>query len=146
MLLEGHIYYFDPFYFKNGNTAKPKYGLVIKRVNDDSLILSLPTRKDHIPSFYELTKDSECIELPDANQNCFFFSNQKEITECGKKFQFNTFVYGHELDLYEKTNTLYPAEGIHYKEWGKMKADIFSLVIDCFKNSASVKRKFKRMI
>jgi hypothetical protein len=37
MLEEGNIIYFDPFYFKNGNTAKPKYFLVFcfQKINGD---------------------------------------------------------------------------------------------------------------
>ena len=31
MFLEGVIFYFTPFYFKNGNTAKQKYFVVLNR-------------------------------------------------------------------------------------------------------------------
>lgn len=134
------------YYFKNGNLAKSKYGLIIKLIDGNSLILSLPTRKDHVPSFFELTKDSECIEIPEANQNCYFFSNRKEITDCGKKFDFNTFLYGYELDIYSNITVFYPIEGIHYKVWGKVKDEIFNQIIDCFKKSKSVKRKIKRLL
>jgi len=34
MLEEGNIIYFDPFYFKNGNTAKRKYFIVLKNTAD----------------------------------------------------------------------------------------------------------------
>jgi hypothetical protein len=33
MFDEGTIIYFDPFYFKNGNAAKPKYFVVLKKQN-----------------------------------------------------------------------------------------------------------------
>lgn len=50
MFEEGNIIYFDPFYFKNGNTAKSKYFIVLKNVKDSNTILaSLPTRRDSIP-------------------------------------------------------------------------------------------------
>lgn len=126
MFQEGFILYFDPFYFKNGNPAKPKYGLVLKNMKNQSIILSLPTRKDFIPSTFQLISESECIELPEINQNCFFISKLKEVTESGKKFDFNTFLYGHQLDIYDNLDELYPIEGIHYTVWGKVKEEMFS--------------------
>jgi hypothetical protein len=51
---EGNIIYFDPFYFKNGNTAKPKYFVVLKNFNKNSILASLPTRKDTIPNIYKV--------------------------------------------------------------------------------------------
>lgn len=146
MFSEGFIIYFDPFYFKNGNPPKAKYGLILKRIEGGNIILSLPTRNDCIPSSFELTKDLECIELPLINQNCFFLSTTKEITECGKKFDFNTFLYGHQLDIYDNLEERYPEENIHYSIWGKVKEDIFSQIVNCFKNSKSVKRKFKKLL
>lgn len=49
MLSEGNIIYFSPFYFKNGNTSKNKYFLVLKYIENDIVIASLPTRKDSVP-------------------------------------------------------------------------------------------------
>ena len=49
MFETGTIIYFAPFYFKNGNTAKPKYFVVLKNIENKSVIASLPTRKDSIP-------------------------------------------------------------------------------------------------
>ena len=50
MFKEGNILYFNPFYFENGNTPKPKYFLVLKEVDGQLLLASLPTSHDHIPS------------------------------------------------------------------------------------------------
>ena len=146
MFQEGYILYFDPFYFKNGNPAKPKYGLILKNIGNKSIVLSLPTRADCIPSTFQIIKDLECIEIPEANQNCFFISSGKDITECGKKFDFNTFLYGHQLDIYDNLSQIYPTKGIHYIIWGKVKENIFSQIIRCFRESKSVKRKFKRIL
>lgn len=148
MFEEGYIIYFDPFYFKNGNPAKPKYGLVLKKIEEKTVILSLPTRNDCIPSTYQLIQEMECIELPDINQNCFFLSTIKEVTECGKKFDFNTFLYGHQLDIYNNLEDIYPEEGlgVQFSIWGKVKQDIFEQIVHCFKNSKSVKRKYKSIL
>ena len=63
MFQEGHIIYFDPFYFKNGNTAKSKYFLILKCEENRNIIASLPTRKDSIPE--NETISDGCVELPD---------------------------------------------------------------------------------
>ena len=60
MFKEGNILYFDPFYFDNGNTPKPKYFLVLKEVGGQLVLASLPTSHDHIPSNKE--KVHGCID------------------------------------------------------------------------------------
>ena len=99
MFEEGTIIYFDPFYFKNGNTAKPKYFVVLKNQDGQNILASLPTRTDSIPQKEEI--DNGCIELPSINLNCFVISNEIEVTECGKMFDFKTHIYGHQIDVYE---------------------------------------------
>jgi hypothetical protein len=146
MLDEGNIIYFDPFYFKNGNTAKPKYFVVLKQSNNKSIIASLPTRKDTIP--YSENIESGCLDLPDINLNCFVLPKNSAITECGKSFPFKTYLYGHQIDEYdtELLKKTYPNEGSDYEIWGKMKNTIFAELIYCFKISKSVKRKYQKAL
>lgn len=145
MYSEGNIIYFSPFYFKNGNTAKEKYFVVLKTVENKTILASLPTRKDAVPN--KDVVENGCVELPDINMNCFVISPNIQVTECGKHFDFKTHLYGYEIDFYE-TNLmleLYQVEGTDYIIWGKMKNDIYSSMITCFKSSQSVKRKFKHL-
>lgn len=146
MFEEGTIIYFDPFYFKNGNSAKPKYFLVLKNIFGENILASLPTRKDSIPQKDEI--EDGCIELPDINLNCFVISDKIAVTECGKKFDFKTHIYGHQVDVYEIVylEENYPFEGTDYEIWGKMKDSLFISLIDCLKNSKSIKRKFRKML
>lgn len=146
MFEEGNIIYFDPFYFKNGNTAKPKYFIVLKNLNDKNILASLPTRKDVIPASEEL--ENGCVELPKINLNCFIISNNVAVTNCGKKFDFKTYVYGHQIDDYKTIllEEIYPIENTDYKIWGKMKRDLFLSLLACFKNSKSVKRKYRKIL
>lgn len=146
MLIPGNIIYFDPFYFKNGNKAKPKYFLVLSANATDTVIASLPTSVDYVPS--NIRQESGCLEIPTANFNCFILTNSIEVTLCGKSFNVKTFLYGHLLDIYSKESlySLYPNDGIDYSVWGMMKEDLFSKVIDCFMSSDSVKMKYKKMI
>ncbi len=146
MFEEGTIIYFDPFYFKNGNPAKPKYFIVLKNQADKNILASLPTRTDSIPQKEEIANG--CIELPSINLNCFIISDDIEVTDCGKMFDFKTHIYGHQLDVYdvESLKEIYPIENTDYEIWGKMKYDIFQLLIACLKNSKSVKRKFRKIL
>lgn len=146
MFQEGHIIYFDPFYFKNGNLAKPKYYVVLKCDGEKSIIASLPTRKDTIPE--NSAVDSGCIELSDINLNCFVISIKQQVTNCGKHFDFTTYLYGHQIDDYQisEMKELYPNEGSDYIIWGEMKSALFEELRECFKNSRSVKRKYRNLL
>lgn len=146
MFEEGNIIYFDPFYFKNGNTAKPKYFVVLKKVDNKNILASLPTRTDSVPQKEEV--DNGCIELPKINFNCFVISNNTEVTECGKKFDFKTYIYGHQIDDYDipSLQEIYPNENTDYVVWGKMKAELFTSLLNCLKTSKSVKRKYRKIL
>lgn len=93
MFEEGNIIYFDPFYFKNGNPAKPKYFVVLKNDGYKNIIASLPTRRDSIPQ--KETIENGCVEIPSINLNCFIISPNQIITNCNKSFDFPTLLYGH---------------------------------------------------
>ncbi|MDM1441898.1 hypothetical protein HX056_00910 [Myroides odoratimimus] len=146
MLVAGNIIYFDPFYFKNGSKAKAKYFLVVSIKDDNSIIASLPSSKDYVPAY--ASQDFGCCEIGEANFNCFIITPETTVTECGKNFELPTYLYGHLLDSHIKEDLLqkYPTEGVDYYIWGQMREDIFNQVVECFKNSDSVKRKYKRMI
>jgi len=146
MFEKGNIIRFDPFYFKNGNTSKPKYFVVLSVSETETVIASLPTRKDSIPENSEI--DFGCIEIPEINLNCFVIAANKEITECGKMFDFKTHLYGHQIDDYSISlmNEIYPNEGSDYEIWGKMKKDIFTNMVNCFKTSKSVKWKYRKLL
>lgn len=143
MFEEGNIIYFTPFYFHNGKSAaKPKYCIILKSLNDQTIVASLPTRTDSIPK--DISIVTGCIEMPEINLNSFIFDSKTEITECGKYFDFNTFVYGHQLDFYsiELFKDIYRIEGTDYEIFGKLKQKHYENLLKCLKNSKSVKKKF----
>lgn len=150
MFSEGIILFFNPFYFKNGDKHKAKYFIVIKAIDDKVILASLPSSQDYVPAFVDVNSLNECtcIELPEANFNCYLFPANKPITTNRWAFPKNTFLYGHQLDNYE-INTLvdiYPVEGIDYQVVGILQQDILEELINCFKQSASVKRKFRKLL
>jgi hypothetical protein len=145
MFEEGNIIYFTPFFFPNGKSApKPKYCIVLKSLSEQTIIASLPTRTDSIPSNISIA--TGCIEIPEINLNSFIFDSSTEVTECGKYFDFNTFVYGHQLDFYSKDlfKDIYRIEGTDYEIFGKLKPAYFEKMLDCLRNSKAVKKKFIR--
>lgn len=146
MYHKGNIIYFTPFYFKNGNTPKPKYFVVLSVSESETILASLPSSKDYIPRNEE--KEFGCIELPNANLNSFVISPNIEVTECGKHFDLPTYLYGHLLDDYkiEVLKSTYTTEDKDYKIWGKMKPELLNEILNCFRNSASVKNKYKKRL
>ena len=141
-----NILYFDPFYFKNGNPPKAKYFVVLKNIHNKTILASLPTSKNHIPEY--AVQQFGCIEIPEANFNCFAVSNTTGVTECNKCFPVKTFMYGQNMDEYdiEQMQMLYPLEDINYTVWGKMKQCLYEDLLNCFLRSTSIKRKYKRML
>lgn len=146
MFTEGTILYFKPFYFKNMNKAKNKYFVILKSDDNDTILASLPTSKDHVPATSVI--EEGCINIESADINCFVISPQKPITTCGKCFPITTYIYGYQLETYsiETLRSLYPLEDVHYDVLGKMDHKIFNSLILCLKNSNVVKRKFRKML
>jgi len=146
MFKVGNIIYFTPFYFKNGNTAKPKYFVVLKEVEEKTILASLPTRKDSIPE--NEVVEYGCIELPDINLNCFVFSPEITVTKCNKHFDFRTHIYGYQIDSYNiaELSDIYRIEGTDFEIFGEMQDELFTQLIDCLKTSRAVKRKYIRAL
>lgn len=148
MFSEGNILYFDPFYFKNGNTAKKKYFIVLKNVDNKTILASLPSSKDFVPTEWQKENKCHCIEIPQANFNCFFLLANIIITTNGWSFPENTYLYGHQIDEYEVNNLkdIYPIEGIDFEIVGVINSNIYEAIINCLRTSSSVKRKFKKIL
>ncbi len=108
------------------------------------LIASLPTSQDHIPGYIEKTHG--CIDLPEANFNCYFFKSNYPITDEGWSFPRDTYVYGPQINEFNKDsfNDIYAISGVDYEIIGKLTNDEFNSLINCIKNSKSVKRKIRR--
>jgi hypothetical protein len=146
MYVPGNIIYFNPFFFKNGSTSKPKYFLVLKIVNENVILASLPSSVVHLPGHLEVNHG--CIEVPEGNINCYVFKANQNITTNNWAFPMDTFLYGQWLDEYEieLLEDIYPVNGIDYQIIGQLTTDELTQLITCFTKSASVRRKFKRLL
>jgi hypothetical protein len=143
---EGDILYFELFYFKNSNPPKAKYFIVLKIIGASTILASLPSSRDFRP-----TASSEaygCIEVPEACFNCFVFKADLPVATNNWAFPLDTFVYGQQIDEYEIANLkdIYPVEGLDYQVVGRLKDTGFKDLKDCFCHSASVKRRFRRLL
>ena len=146
MLEVRNILFFTPFYFNNNNGAKDKFFVVLKRVDEKVILASLPTSKDHVPAYIEL-KDG-CVELHDVNFNCFVITSSTCATECGKSFNRNTFFYGQHINSYNVASIeeAYQIENVNFSVFGKMEKHLFDKLIACFRNSKTIKQKYRKML
>lgn len=145
MYTPGKLIFFDPFHFKNGDSS-PKFFLVIKILNGNVILATLPSSKVHLPS-NQLIQHG-CLEVPDSGINCYIFEANRPITKCGWCFDLNTFLYGMWLDDFsiETLKENYSIKGVDYEIIGELTDEELHNVIECFKNSSSVKRKYKRLL
>jgi hypothetical protein len=145
VFLPGQIIYFTSFQFKNGNTPKAKYFIVLANVDDSIVIASLPTRTNSVPSF--ITINHGCINIDERCYNSYLFEKERVIGKSGFNFDMPTFIYGdqvedYDLDFLEASYI----EGVDYRIIDTLVKDEFDAIIKCFKNSDSVKFKIKRRL
>lgn len=150
MFDEGNLLLFTPFYFSDG-TSKPKFFVVLNKDDNEVLLASLPTSKDHIPAGFDV--HDGCYEMPERNVNVYVFMKGTNIATdpvSGTPFAFrkNTFIYGADLKKF-------PAVAFHEQVSngetvielkGKINTDIYDDLKRCLKNSAAVKNKYKKLL
>lgn len=146
MFEPGNLLYFNPFIFPDGGDPKPKFFVVLGEVDETVLLASLPTSKDHIPS--DLEVKSGCLEIPERMVNAYTFLANEVVTDNGFFFEKNTFVYGQNIKTY---NTIAFSEQEKAGETeielkGILKADLFTALKDCLRNSDAVRKRFKQYL
>lgn len=142
----GKLIYFDPFHFKDGSHPKPKYFLVLKIIDSNVILASLPSSVNHLPVTQSLNHG--CLEIPDACINCYIFEQGRPITTSGWSFPLPTFLYGNWIDEFEVSilETNYSIAGVDYEIVGELTIEELKGVINCFANSSTVKRKYRRIL
>lgn len=146
MFLPGQIIYFPDFYFKNGNTAKPKYFIVIAENDNNVIIGALPTRSNDVPAF--VTKRHGCINMDNQCYNCYVIEKDKVVGKNGFSFYMPTFIYGDQIEDYEVAvfEQVYPIEGVDYEILDTLTDAEFTSLKNCLLNSKSVKHKIKKYL
>ena len=143
---QGSILYFDPFIFPDGGSPKPKYFLVLKRMDDTLLLASLPTSKDHIPEYIE--KRHGCIERSDIGFNCYYFDPSVVICDNGFSFPIETYVYGFRLQTFNLNDLLLQevTDETTIEECGILTNNEYQALIRCLTNSPEVKRGYRKLL
>lgn len=151
MFEEGNILYFNPFYFENGNTPKPKYFLVLRNIDGGVVLASLPTSHDHIPC--NLDKKHGCIDDNKINFNCYYFECGRNIAYnervgCDFYFPKDTYIYGYRIAFFDlgKFNRQIVDGNTNVEIKGKLYDGELTEVKKCLKNSSSVKRALRRLL
>lgn len=150
MFKEGNLLFFRPFLFKNGAEPQDKLFLVLKKLDGDILLASLPTSKDHVPSDLEVKHG--CLNIPGRMLNVFVFLSGENVAvkEDGTSFAFkkNTFVYGANLDVYpiEQFDLQERMAQTTIEKIGTLDEVAFAELIECLSESKMVKNKFRRIL
>ena len=83
---------------------KHKYFLVLKTMENEVTLASLPTSHDHIPSYMD--KVHGCIDDDTINFNCYYFQEGMNVAyneDLQHDFAFprDTYVYGYRINLFD---------------------------------------------
>ena len=141
MYPEGQLLRFTPFVFKNGAKPKPKFFIVLKHLDDKLMMASLPTSQDHIPC--DIIYSSGCVNVAERSVNAYVFMPNETVTD---SFSFikPTFVYGEQVDEYA---LMYLNEmDTSFEDLGIIQHDLFSQLKECLKQSALLKRKYRKLL
>jgi len=141
MIEEGSLLYFDPFVFKNGATPKPKFFIVLASTDDNMILASLPTSKDHVPSDATVVRGS--VNIPERGVNAYVFEAGDLVTD-SYCFPRRTFVYGEQVDDYTVEDIFAMSDNM--TNLGKLKPEIFSELKACLKRASNMKRKFAKYL
>jgi hypothetical protein len=147
VFIQGSLLLFTPFKFKNNTEPKDKFFLVLRISDDGQMVVApLPTSVNRLPLV--INKPHGCIDVPERCHNCYLFEPGKIICDSGFSFNKPTFIYSNDIDSYEIDNLKanYPLIGRNYQEMGILHPAELEALLDCIKNSSSVKRRVKRML
>lgn len=86
--------------------------------------------------------------MEDRCFNCYVFEPGKVICENGFSFNQPTYIYGSQIEDYEIDilEEVYPIPGVDFEEKGVLLQKEFQDILDCIRNSSSIKRKIKRLL
>ena len=140
-MTEGTLLYFDPFVFKNGADPKPQYFIVLANTDDDVILASLPTSKDHVPSDAEVVRGP--VSIPERGVNAYVFEAGDQVTD-SFAFPRRTFVYGEQVDDYTEADL--EAMNSKIQNLGVLKPELLADLKDCIKKAANIKRKYLKWL
>lgn len=145
-MTDGTLLHIPNYVFESGD-FKNKFFLLLKEINGTQLIVSLPSSIEYFPTGTEIKHG--CIDLVNAQQTTYCFKADFILDSVtGFSFPKNTYLHGCWLKEIDKTLFFqtYPILDFHYEIKGVLDKSELDSVIECFKNSPSVKRRIKKIL
>jgi hypothetical protein len=142
----GTIIYFTPFYYPDGQrAAEPKYFLVLRQVDAEMTVASLPSSQPHYPA--KLAPKHGCNRFGQG-YGFYMFGSKRIITLEGWGFPLDTFVYPWGVKSYDREmlKEVYPKEGKDYAVRGRLTEGEFISLITCLNTSDDLPGKMARLI
>jgi hypothetical protein len=89
-----------------------------------------------------------CLNDDPSSVNCYVFAPENKICDNGFSFGLPTFCYGNEVEDYELDilEDIYGLEGVDYEIKGQLLKSEFDSLVNCIKESKSVKRRIQRLL
>ncbi|NBW27295.1 MAG: hypothetical protein EBR38_01825 [Flavobacteriaceae bacterium] len=146
MMHDGTLLHIPNYVFENG-TSKDKFFLVLKEIDDLQLIVSLPSSIEYFPT--GTIVNHGCVDLHQAQQTTYCFK-AGNIIDSTTSFSFSKDTYLHGCWLKDIDKNLffqkYPVQDFHYVIKGIIDPPELKEIINCFKNSSSVKQRIKKLL
>ena len=145
MFTPGTLVFFNPFTFADGS-AKPKFFLVLANSDNETIVASLPSSQNHLPT--NMHQQYGCIESPESSISAFVMKAGELVTTNGWAFDKDSFLYGFWLDSFEQAalQQQLQEKQVNHSVIGVLEPRLFKAILACFAQSAIVKRKFKRVL
>ena len=132
-----HIQNFD---FENNQPKKNRYFIVLENDGINSLILSVITSQDYVPS--DLHKHG-CVIVEERNIHCFIFEKDRKVGENGFSFNKTSFIYVNTSNIRNTSLSLLKTK---YPEIGNkdmLKSAEYESLIYCIYKSKFIARGVK---
>jgi len=141
LLKEGQLLFYKPFYFKDGGEPLDKFFIVLKNVNDETIVASLPTSKNNAPSLIDILHG--CVNIDERQFNCYVFQEKKCVCDNGFSFDVHTYVYGDKVNDYLFKSL---TDGQTYHISGQLTQTEFNALKECIINSNSTINRIKKLL
>ena len=144
MYTPGKLIYFSPFY--SHIDVKNKYFLVLKVIDGNAILACLPSSQQYLPQNHKI--EHGCLEITDSGISCYIFKASNPVTKSGWCFPLDTILYPRWVSDYDvmQLNNTYTIPNVDYEVVGELTEVELKNIIECFLNSKSLSRKYKRML
>jgi hypothetical protein len=147
LFVERQVLFFRPFYFKDGGAPENKFFVILKNIDNVSIVASLPTKVNNAKSLINIPHG--CINIDDRKFSCYIFEAGRPVCENGFYFKLPTHMYGdqvndYQLDSITKGGTI--KEGVEYDVAGFLTEVEFTDIYKCLSDNNSTKGRIKRLL